>query len=437
MENPDKAFLVSIVKSLFPRRSEPANVSRNFWMPDHSCRVCYECDSQFTVFNRRHHCRLCGRIFCGKCTANFIPVASANPERAKEDCERIRVCNFCFKQWEQRVPPADDATHLCFSPSLSSTSLFSNISTGTANSMLTAGSYLTPTGPYHHIPYGPAPNPSQPVQLESCLDKSDIQRSARSIDTANIGSHQFGYAMNRSDEDDYEYGALDNSETQLQSYDHYGGPDEFNGVDQNCHSNKVHLAEVKISLEDICSTVPNTHFHTNLNVNKVDENEPDSSYECNASSSIYDIENADAEPVDFENNGLLWLPPDPEDEEDEKEHILLDDDEDPTGEWKYDHSSNSFDSGEHRTRERSGEGHKKAMKNVVDGHFRALIAQLLQVENLPVGEDDRGNWLDIVTSLSWEAANFLKPDTSNSGGMDPGGHVKIKCLACGHRSERW
>ncbi|WP_458439374.1 FYVE zinc finger domain-containing protein, partial [Klebsiella pneumoniae] len=35
-------------------------------MPDQSCRVCYECDSQFTLFNRKHHCRLCGRIFCNK-----------------------------------------------------------------------------------------------------------------------------------------------------------------------------------------------------------------------------------------------------------------------------------------------------------------------------------------------------------------------------------
>ena len=143
--------------------------------------------------------------------------------------------------------------------------------------------------------------------------------------------------------------------------------------------------------------------------------------------------------MDFENNGLLWLPPEPEDEEDERETGLFDDDDDgdAVGEWGYLRSSSSFGSGESRNRDRSGEEHKKAMKNVVDGHFRALVAQLLQVENLPVGdEDDKESWLEIITSLSWEAATLLKPDMSKGGGMDPGGYVKVKCVASGCRSER-
>ncbi|CAL9054724.1 1-phosphatidylinositol-3-phosphate 5-kinase FAB1B-like [Musa acuminata AAA Group] len=442
MENSDNAFseLVSIVKSWIPRRSEPPNVSRNFWMPDHSCRVCYECDAQFTVFNRRHHCRHCGRIFCGKCTANFIPATSDNLRSTKEvgERERIRVCNFCFKQWDQRISSTDNAFQQYISPALSSTSIVSTKSSGTINSNFNVESYSS--GPYHLIPYGPAPNPCQSVLLEPCSDKPDLHVSARSIDAVEIGSHQFGYVMNRSDDDDYEYGGLHDSETQhFQHYDDYGGQDEFNGVDQDCYSNKMIPAEVDINLENVCSPAHNTQLHATVDADKMDEeNEPDCSYECNASPSIYEIENADAEPVDFENNGLLWLPPDPEDEEDERESILIDDDEDedsPTGEWNYDHSSNGFGSGDFRTRDRSIEEHKKAMKNIVDGHFKVLIAQLLQVENLSAGEDDRGSWLDIVTFLSWEAANFLKPDTSNDGGMDPGGYVKVKCLACGHPSE--
>lgn len=86
---------------------------------------------------------------------------------------------------------------------------------------------------------------------------------------------------------------------------------------------------------------------------------------------------------------------------------------------------------------KSSEDYKKTAKNVVEGHFRALVSQLLEAENLPIGDAPREDgWLDIITYLSWEAAAVLKPDTSKSGGMDPGGYVKVKCVAGGKRSER-
>lgn len=156
----------------------------------------------------------------------------------------------------------------------------------------------------------------------------------------------------------------------------------------------------------------------------------------------YDRNDTDAEPLDFEKNSLLWHPPEPEDEEDEREALPLDDDEynaeGCTGEWGYLQTSGSFGAGEHRNRDGSSEEHRKAMKNLLDSHFRALISQLLHIENLPVSEEDnKESWLDIITSLSWEAATLLKPDMSKSGGMDPGGYVKVKCVACGHRSERY
>lgn len=153
--------------------------------------------------------------------------------------------------------------------------------------------------------------------------------------------------------------------------------------------------------------------------------------------SLYHGESSNMEPVDFENNGLLWLPPEPEDEEDDREAVLFDDEEEgSTGEWGYLPSSSSFGSGECRSRDKSSEDHRKAMKNVVEGHFRALVAQLLQVENLTIGEGGKEGWLDIITTLSWEAATLLKPDMSRGGGMDPGGYVKVKCIASGHRNER-
>ena len=249
----------------------------------------------------------------------------------------------------------------------------------------------------------------------------------------------FGF---RSDDDDDEYGAsrFDLETQSFQTSNEYYGPVHFDEFDQGYRSNKVYPAGENSEAKQICSSVcNNTEFNTSLDDDKIGEGSGhDNGYECDASSTIYGMEGLDTEPVDFENNKQLWHPPEPENEEDEREPTLLDDDddEDATGLWGYLRSSNSFGSGEHRSRDRSSEEHKKAMKNVLDGHFRALIAQLLQVENLPTSEENKDGWLEIITSLSWEAATLLKPDTSKGGGMDPGGYVKVKCIASGHRCER-
>jgi hypothetical protein len=46
---------------------------RQHWMPDRLCKQCYACDTQFTVFRRRHHCRICGQVFCNTCSGYFVP----------------------------------------------------------------------------------------------------------------------------------------------------------------------------------------------------------------------------------------------------------------------------------------------------------------------------------------------------------------------------
>ena len=38
-----------------------------FWVPDSAAKTCFKCGTTFTFVNRRHHCRACGRIFCGHC----------------------------------------------------------------------------------------------------------------------------------------------------------------------------------------------------------------------------------------------------------------------------------------------------------------------------------------------------------------------------------
>lgn len=46
---------------------------KQYWMPDSQCKECYDCNEKFTTFRRRHHCRLCGQIFCSRCCNQEIP----------------------------------------------------------------------------------------------------------------------------------------------------------------------------------------------------------------------------------------------------------------------------------------------------------------------------------------------------------------------------
>lgn len=38
------------------------------WVPDSRCDKCMRCGSQFGVFRRKHHCRLCGGVVCWACS---------------------------------------------------------------------------------------------------------------------------------------------------------------------------------------------------------------------------------------------------------------------------------------------------------------------------------------------------------------------------------
>ncbi|KAE7998383.1 hypothetical protein FH972_002933 [Carpinus fangiana] len=451
MGTPDNKLseLVDIFKSWIPRRTHSPNVSRDFWMPDHSCRVCYDCDSQFTIFNRRHHCRLCGRVFCAKCTANSLPAPSNDPRIGSVDWERIRVCNYCFKQWEEGIEPPDNGTNAPtpgLSPSPSATSLASTKSSCTCHSSCsTVGSTPYSTGPYQRVPYTSAVSPSQSVHVDPVMVEQDniISEKSRNPSSAVVASspNRFGFCMNRSDDEDDDYSVYrSDSESRhfSQGYEYYSTVN-IDEIDHVYGPHNVPPNEDNIDLNCVSSSLLPENFDTkDLEGARELGKEADEHDNCDSCEAPCDTEGLDAEPVDFENNGLLWLPPEPEDEEDEKEAALFDDDdnEGATGEWGYLRSSSSFDSGQYRSREKSSEEHRKAMKNVVEGHFRALIAQLLQVENLPVGDEhDAESWLDIITSLSWEAATLLKPDTSKGGGMDPGGYVKVKCIARGHCRE--
>lgn len=60
------------------------------WMPDEKCTKCFACGESFNSWTRRrHHCRLCGQIFCHNCCCNYVdgPVVGRSNEKKSRLCE--------------------------------------------------------------------------------------------------------------------------------------------------------------------------------------------------------------------------------------------------------------------------------------------------------------------------------------------------------------
>ncbi|KAI1708317.1 FYVE zinc finger domain-containing protein [Ditylenchus destructor] len=72
-----------------PANNKPRRLLAS-WVPDDQCKNCTKCKRKFTRFRRRHHCRQCGQIFCGKCAKKKIFLVQLNG--------KVRVCDLGFHQ---------------------------------------------------------------------------------------------------------------------------------------------------------------------------------------------------------------------------------------------------------------------------------------------------------------------------------------------------
>lgn len=81
------------------------------WIPDSSVSTCYKCKIDFTLINRKHHCRNCGKIFCSKCSNNWAEIPNFINNVSKENIywslntyinyfnisnSKERTCEICF-----------------------------------------------------------------------------------------------------------------------------------------------------------------------------------------------------------------------------------------------------------------------------------------------------------------------------------------------------
>ncbi len=63
------------------------------WADDAEATNCNKCSGQFTLTNRKHHCRNCGQIFCAECSSR----QAAMPNYKKPQ----RVCDLCHAELQQ------------------------------------------------------------------------------------------------------------------------------------------------------------------------------------------------------------------------------------------------------------------------------------------------------------------------------------------------
>lgn len=73
-------------------------IKRSQWVRDELVNSCTICGSPFNIFNRRHHCRCCGKIFCYICTNYQIKIPNLNTNININIDIPEKVCSLCYKR---------------------------------------------------------------------------------------------------------------------------------------------------------------------------------------------------------------------------------------------------------------------------------------------------------------------------------------------------
>ncbi|XP_026356434.3 FYVE and coiled-coil domain-containing protein 1 isoform X1 [Ursus arctos] len=72
------------------------------WLGDAEASHCHNCKREFSWMVRRHHCRICGRVFCYYCCNNYV---LTKPSGKKERC-----CRACFRKFSDGPGSPDSAS---------------------------------------------------------------------------------------------------------------------------------------------------------------------------------------------------------------------------------------------------------------------------------------------------------------------------------------
>ncbi|SCU98968.1 LADA_0H16490g1_1 [Lachancea dasiensis] len=99
-----KSFLFGFYNNYKNAGKIPKSVlSKEYWMKDESAKDCFACTKPFTTFRRKHHCRICGQIFCSSCS--FLIDG-----RKYQHAGRMRVCRNCHAHFDSLEDSSDESS---------------------------------------------------------------------------------------------------------------------------------------------------------------------------------------------------------------------------------------------------------------------------------------------------------------------------------------
>ena len=98
-EDLQKNYIFSLKEKLKNKKEEKKGVNLIVqvpkWMPDDYITHCMKCEKVFSYGRWKHHCRVCGNIFCSTCCANYnvFEPFYLDPVRTCDDCHTERKYN--------------------------------------------------------------------------------------------------------------------------------------------------------------------------------------------------------------------------------------------------------------------------------------------------------------------------------------------------------
>ncbi|GMH20328.1 hypothetical protein Nepgr_022169 [Nepenthes gracilis] len=411
-------------------------------MADNGNRVCDGCGEKFAEFCHKYNCRDCGRMLCGscvRCSGSLVIVASVGDSQVERVINSCKFCPKASKRHIEKIYPFESPRESPESPAPSGGEKIgwlensltiqddcaspidaryehTRISSHTISSsnVTSVPDHLTPIS-VPHPPIQTAEEEAEDTGRQFFSPLSEYYYDSSDIDTSSVNIRHGGYSFR----------SVGSSPSDSPSRININHPRAGNSVQQEKERSPEFQNDGHFNQETMAI----------LMTPETGTRDPESTSGCIRDLSIF--QNKDQKfrkPLDFENNGHIWFPPPPDDEDDDMEsnHFEYDDDDDDIGESSGVFSSISSLDKLFPMKERHYEEQKEPLRAVIHGHYRALLSQLLQGEGIKVSkENGTENWLDVVSNLAWQAANFVKPYTSKGGSMDPGDYVKVKCVASG------